>query len=329
MDTGTSVERQLYILSLLAQSTKGDTMDDIINHLKRVGIEATRRMVSRDMDSISRNFYVYEEEQDGRTVYKADRYAVKNMDFTMPQIISLYYLKEMLKGNRLNIAEEAAEIINRILAQMPALSKAALADIEDMIKIVPMQAAQEGDADDRILEEMRRATQSHVSIDVWYTPLMSRQTQKRRFDPYVLEVREGSWHAIGFCHLRASIRDLRLSRMQEVQTTDEGFCVPKGFYEEYRRTRFDKLAGDEPCEIEVEFSGDAARLVEEYHAGKADRLRHKDKKLLFYKSAALTPDLTQWILSFGADARVRKPLELAERVAEGAEKTAALYRKEE
>jgi predicted DNA-binding transcriptional regulator YafY len=330
MDMGTSVERQLYILSLLAQSAKGYTLNEIIDHLRRVGIEATRRMVSRDVDSISRNFFVYEEEKEGKILYKADRYAVKNMDFTMHQIISLYYLKEMLGENQqLNIAGEAVKIIDRILEQMPALSKAALSDIEDMIKIVPMHTAWERDVDDCVLEDVRRATQNRTSVDILYTPFMSGKTQLRRFDPYVLEVRDGCWHAIGFCHLRGAIRDLRLARMESVKPTEERFDVPRGFYEGYRRMRFDKLAGEEARSIVIEFSGEAARLIEEYHATKADRFKRDGDRLLFYKKAALTPDLTQWVLSFGAEARVIKPKELAACVADLARLTAALYEKPE
>ncbi len=326
MDDATSVERQLYILSLLAQSARGYTLQEIIDHLQRLGIDATRRMISRDMDSISRNFYVYEEEQNGKTVYKADQYAISNMNFTISQIISLYYVKEMLRPSRpLNIANEASDIIDGILRQIPALSKAALSDIEKMIKVVPLSSAGEKDIDAAVLEEVRKAAGDGKSIEVEYTAYSTGETQKRVFDPYVLEVREGCWHVIGHCHLRDSVRDLRISRIKSVEPTKETFKVPAGFYEQYRRTRFDKLAGEEVQDITVRFMGGAARLVREYHADKADSIEQRADGALFRKKAAITPDLAQWILSFGEEAQVLEPKELADDVKEIAQRVAALY----
>ncbi len=329
MDSGTSLERQLYILSLLAQSPRGYTLREIIDHLCKTGIEATRRMVARDLDSISRNFFVYEEEQDGKTVYRADKYAVASMDFTMPQMISLYYVKELLKTGRPHgIAKEAADIIDAILGQMPALSQAALADVEHMIKVVPFSGTGERGLDMAVLEEVRRAASECRSVEVLYTSFSSGETQKRLFDPYVMEVRDGCWHVIGHCHLRGSVRDLRVSRIKSAAATKNGFTVPAGFYEQYRRTRFDKMAGEELREIEVEFSGKAARLVAEYHADKADRLREKEGALVFYKKAALTPDLAQWLLSFGAEAKVIKPGQLADDIKRQAAQITSLYERE-
>ncbi|MDL2237077.1 WYL domain-containing protein [Christensenellaceae bacterium OttesenSCG-928-K19] len=330
MDSGTSVERQLYILSLLAQSARGYTLQEIINQLQRSGIEATRRMVTRDLDSISRNFFVYEEEQGGKTVYKADKYAVSSMDFTMPQMISLYYVKEMLKADRPHgVAKEAADIIDTILGQMPALSQAALAEVEKMIKVVPLTGTGEQDLDAAVLEEVQRAARDCKSIEVLYTSFSSGETQKRLFDPYVLEVRDGCWHVIGHCHLRGSVRDLRISRIKEAGLTKKGFTVPVGFYEQYRRTRFDKMAGEELQEVEVEFTGTAARLIAEYHADKADSIKQEDGRLLFYKKTALMPDLVQWLLSFGPEAKVLKPARLADDILKQAQEIAGLYSKQD
>jgi proteasome accessory factor B len=193
MDSATSVERQLYILSLLSQNSKGYSLGEIIESLKRVGIDATRRMVARDMDSISRDFFVYEEDRGGTTVYKADKYAVSDMDFTMPQIISLYYIKELLGGSHArSLSREAAGIIDGILEQMPRLSKAALKEVEDMVKVVPQGASGE-EVSDETLEAVRQAISGGYTLDMEYRSLFSEEATQRMFDPYVLEVRDGCW----------------------------------------------------------------------------------------------------------------------------------------
>ena len=323
----TSTERQLFILSLLAQKKSGYTINEIIDSLKRMAdIDATRRMVVRDMDYISQNFFVYEEEAGGRTVYKADKYALSDMDFSIAEVLSLYFTREVLESYKtLDIAKNALKILDKILGKMPELSRSAMENVEKMIKIVPASAAEE-ETDEEILEAVQAALQESRSLQIVYSSFSTGETVTRKFDPYVLEVREGCWHTIGHCHLRGAVRDLRLSRMEEAKILSDTFSIPKRFYEEYQKTRFDKLAGDTACDVEVRFTGDAARLVKEFHAHKADRLEEKGGALLFYKKAALTPDLMSWILSFGAQAEVLAPGELKEAAAREARAMAERYK---
>lgn len=325
MDRITSVERQLFILALLSENKRGYTMDDIISSLERVGVEATRRMVARDIDYLSQNFFVYEEEVGQKTVYKADKYALGDIDFSINQIISLYFAKELLSSyGSTEIAKDALMIIDKILAKLPTMSQSALRSVVDTIKVVPSLSNSDL-YDEEILETVRLATQDKKSIQVVYRSFFRDDTQTRMFDPYVLEVRDGCWHAIGMCHLRGAIRDLRISRMLQAQPTEEIFEVPQGFYEGYQRTRFDKLAGEQSFDIEVRFYGKAARLVKEYYIDKADKIEEKEDVLLFYKKAALTPDLTEWLLSFGGEAQVIQPTQLKEAICDEARQMLRRY----
>jgi len=329
MDKVSSAQRQLFILSLLSENKRGYTLDDIIKSLERVDIIATKRMVSRDIDYISQNFFVYEETEGGKTVYKADKYALADIDFSIGQVISLYFAREVMQSYKdTDIAKEAILILDKILAKLPELSRSALQNIVDSIKVVP-SAAKDDIADEEVLEAVRQAAQDKRRIKVVYRSFLRGDTQERLFDPYVLEVRDGCWHAIGMCHLRGAVRDLRISRMQQVELTEESFAVPGGFYESYQRTRFDKLAGEDVYDIEVRFSGDAAKLVREYHADKADRLEEQDKGLIYYRKAALTPDLTSWLLTFGSGAEVIRPEALKNKIYEEARRMVRLYEVEE
>lgn len=324
----TSTERQLFILSLLSQRKSGYTITEIIDSLKRMAdIDATRRMVARDMDYISQNFFVYEEEHDGRLVYKADKYALSDIDFSIAEIVSLYFTEQVLKTYRsLGMAKDALTIIRRILDKLPGLSRSAIENVEKMIKIVP--EAGDDPADEEVLALVQEALEASRSLRLTYRSFSSGETAQRVFDPYVLEIREGCWHTLGFCHLRQAVRDLRVSRIIAAELTDETFTPPQRFYEEYRKTRFDKLAGEELCDIRIRFTGDAARLVREYHARKADRIEENEGSILFEKKAAVTPDLKSWLLSFGGQAEVLAPDRLKKELKEEVERMSALYGKE-
>lgn len=323
----TSTERQLFILSLLAQRKSGYTIGEIIDSLKRMAdIDATRRMVTRDMDYISQNFFVYEEEHDGKTVYKADKYALRDMDFSIAEVVSLYFTEQVLKTyESLGMAKDARKIVHRILSQLPELSRSAVERIEEGIKIVPEGSKEE--TDEEILSLVQEAVQTSRSIKLKYHSFSSGQTAERVFDPYVLEVREGCWHTIGHCHLRGEVRDLRVSRIEEAELLDGVFNAPQRFYEDYRKTRFDKLAGAEAQEIRVRFCGDAAKLVREYHARKADQLSEEENGVLFIKKAAVTPDIVAWLLSFGAQAEVLSPETLKTELKEEIARMSGVYQK--
>ena len=326
----TSTERQLFILSLLSQRKSGYTINEIIDSLKRMAdIDATRRMVARDMDYISQNFFVYEEEHDGKLVYKADKYALSDMDFSMAEVVSLYFTQQVLQTyESLGMAKDALKIVRRILGKLPELSRSAMENVEKMIKIVP-EAAADSETDEEILALVQEALETSRSLRLRYHSFSSGETAERVFDPYVLEVREGCWHTIGFCHLRGAVRDLRVSRIEDAELLGDTFTVPRRFYEDYRKTRFDKLAGEELTDIRVRFTGDAARLVKEYHARKADRLADENGAVLFEKKAAITPDIKSWLLSFGAQAEVLAPEGLKQNLKEEIGRMSALYREDQ
>ncbi len=321
----TATERQLFILSLLSQRKNGYTIAEIIDSLKRMAdIDATRRMVARDMDYISQNFFVYEEEHDGKLVYKADKYALSDMDFSMAEVVSLYFTEQVLKNyESLGMAKDALKIVRRILSKLPALSRGAVDKIEESIKIVPEGAEEETDED--ILAIVQEAVQTSRRLKLNYHSFSSEQTAERVFDPYVLEVREGRWHLIGHCHLRGAVRDLRVSRIKDAALMDETFSAPQRFYEEYRKTRFDKLAGAQAEEIRVRFTGGAAKLVREYHTRKADQLIDEKNGVLFVKEAAITPDIVAWLLSFGAQAEVLSPQTLKAELKDEVKRMSEVY----
>ena len=56
----------------------------------------------------------------------------------------------------------------------------------------------------------------------------SRQTV-RAVDPYGIVYRSGRWYAVGWCHLRTSVRVFRLDRVEEAALTEETFVPPEGF----------------------------------------------------------------------------------------------------
>ena len=134
-------------------------------------------------------------------------------------------------------------------------------------------------------------------------------------DPYFLELSEGNYKIVGYCHLRQGLRAFNVSRIETLRIEKTKFEKPKNFYEEYTKSRFDKLASDKTESLKLRLWGNAAKLVKEYESKRADKITVEKKgQILFERKAAITDDVVMWVLSYGDEIEVIEPQELKEKV---------------
>jgi len=307
------IERQLHILSILSESKKGFTLQEINNNMKKLGIDVSKKTIQRDIDDISRHFYVYEEKNDaGEICFKADKYNIKNITFTIPELISIYFLKEILKPYLvLDVGKTAQDLLENVLRNVPPVNQSYIDSLSDLIKVNQSEAVLEKCINESYLQAIREAIEKNRRLKIEYFSFNNNEMTTRKIDPYYLEIREGCYHLICYCHLREEIRDFRVSRMKSVEILNETFKRPENFYEEYNKNRFEKLIGDEEITLKIIFEGYAARYIKEYEANKADSITSLgEDRILFEKKTTYSPDILQWVLRFGADAEVLEPAAL-------------------
>jgi len=307
------IERQLHILSILSESKKGFTLQEINNNMKKLGIDVSKKTIQRDIDDISRHFYVYEEKNDaGEICFKADKYNIKNITFTIPELISIYFLKEILKPySVLDVGKTAQDLLENVLRNVPPVNQSYIDSLSDLIKVNQSEAVLEKCINESYLQAIREAIEKNRRLKIEYFSFNNNEMTTRKIDPYYLEIREGCYHLICYCHLREEIRDFRVSRMKSVEILNETFKRPENFYEEYNKNRFEKLIGDEEITLKIIFEGYAARYIKEYEANKADSITSLgEDRILFEKKTTYSPDILQWVLRFGADAEVLEPAAL-------------------
>ena len=117
-------QRQIYILSLLSENPRGYQAEDIRKRLLSWDIDVSRRTILRDIDELSLNYGILEDERDGKTYYYADKYTLKNVDLTIEDLASLAFAKEMLKEySHIEMGVHAVSFIDRIVKNSAALNK--------------------------------------------------------------------------------------------------------------------------------------------------------------------------------------------------------------
>lgn len=322
------IERQLYILQLLAKSRTGFTSDEIRSKLMRMGIEVSKKTVDRDIDSLSIGFGIYEETRNGKTYYIADKIKINDIAFDFSELLSLYFIRELLRAYKgIDVGRTANELIEKIISSVPSINKEYLHGLEDMVKVSLPDVIEEKELDHEVLEKIEDGIINHRSIDIKYYSFNKNEVTERRVDPYLVDIDEGCYHLIGFCHMRESIRDFRISRIKDISLTCESFMKPEGFYEKFKQLKFDKLSGSRMTTIKVRFKGYAARYVKEYEKRKADKIvQNEDGTITFIREAALTEDLSRWVLGYGDEAEVLEPAELKEMIKETVENMYRIYK---
>ena len=321
------VQRQMYLLSLLSDNPRAYSVNDMRESLQRsLGITVSRKTVERDIDILSTEFCICEDEKDGNSVYYADKYHLKNIQYSIPELLSLYFTRELLEDYAgMAIANHAIDLVNRLIATAPAVNRRYLENLGARLKVSQIPITPEPDMDPDLYETLQRSLADQQRLHIEYYSFTSDEITTRDFDPYVLEIREGRWHLVGYCHLRQAVRDLRVSRIRKATLLQEHYHTPSNFYENHQKNRFQHLAGDQRIQLKLRFTGQAARLVEEYHGTQAKLLKQNDQSLLYERTVSMNPEVLMWVLGFGAEVEVLEPASLRQQVNEESQRMAHLY----
>ena len=321
-------ERQMMILAMLSSSERGYTFQEICSFLKKSYVEVSTKTIERDLDSITDSFFIFEEDRKGQTFYVANKYKIDNLQFDLPEMLSLYFAKEVMRGyGGIDVGKNALKIIDKIINKMPTINQAFIENLNKEYLISDTDLLAEKDINSELLDEIRDAIAKKKRISIKYHSFNSDESTEREVDPYLIEIQDGGYHIIGFCHLRKSLRVFRIARIQSIKVLKDSFERPLDLEDQIKKLRFDKLTGSNPEKVVLEFDASKSRYIKEYEAAKAEKiLELENGGIRFERTVPITPDLIQWVLSFGAGVKVLEPKELARSVQENAEAMIKLYK---
>jgi len=321
------IQRQMYLLSLLSDNPRAYSISEMQERLERMlEVKVSRRTVERDIDTLSTEFSICEDQRDGTSVFYADKYHLKNIQYSIPELLSLFFTRELLEDYRgMSLANHALDLINRLIGNAPVVNRRFLESLGDRLKVSQLTLAPEKDIDTDTYDTLQQALTAQQRLHIEYYAFTNDEITTRDFDPYVLEVQDGRWHLVGYCHLRQAVRDLRVSRIRKVELLKEHYSIPDNFYANHQKSRFQHLAGDQRIDLKLRFTGKAARLVEEYHAHNAKVERVEPDALIYRRTVSMNPEVVMWVLGFGSQVEVLSPDNLREQVKVEIEKAVKNY----
>jgi predicted DNA-binding transcriptional regulator YafY len=137
----------------------------------------------------------------------------------------------------------------------------------------------------------------------------------------------GTWHLIGYCHLRKGIRDFALSRISEPKVLTESFKLPPDFdFKEYFLSTFGLYKGKSTKEVTLRFTPEESKWIK-------DQIWHKDQKVKYLKDGSLElsfpvsdlSEIKREVLKHGDAVVVIKPKSLRDLIKAEADKIAKIY----
>jgi len=134
-------------------------------------------------------------------------------------------------------------------------------------------------------------------------------------DPYVLVLYQYGLYVVGYSHRAKALRMFAVERIHRADVTDDRFDLPPDFSWEAQSRRLFGLLDEPPKTVRIWFSPNVAYLLKERQWHPTQSLKQqKDKSVIVTFQAGGLDEITSWVLSWGADAKVLSPPELIQSV---------------
>lgn len=252
--------------------------------------------------------------------YTGEVNAFPTVQITEGELFALIVAEKALQQYRgTNFEKPLLSAIRKMEHSLPETISFNLADIEQTISF---RTRAEQILDLQIFDALAKATSHRQQIEISYRKPGRREVEQRVIDPYHLANINAEWYLFAFDHLRKDIRTFAPGRIQSVKPTGKSFERLQKFSLEKRlRDSFGVHSGEGQYEVAIRFDARSADYVREKKWHESQQLRElKDGGVELKMKLSGLAEVQRWVLSWGGDAVVLQPTELADSVRHAAEK---------
>jgi predicted DNA-binding transcriptional regulator YafY len=209
--------------------------------------------------------------------------------------------------------------IRKIEQSLPDTFSLNLADLEQTISF---RTRAEPILNLEVFDILAKATARRQQLELRYRKPGRREGEARIVDPYHLANINGEWFLFAYDHGRKDIRTFVPPRVQSVHPTGKSFPRPERFSLEQRlRDSFGVYSGGGKFAVVLRFSARAADYVREKKWHESQQLRElRGGGVELSMKLSSLGEVERWVLSWGGEATVLGPPELAKAVKTAAER---------
>ena len=245
--------------------------------------------------------------------------AFPTMQITEGEIFALVVAEKALQQYRgTSFEKPLLSAIRKMEQSLPDTISLNLADIEQTISF---RTRAEPILDLKIFDALAKAVAQRTQLQLHYRK-PGQKSEPRIVDPYHLANINGEWFLFAFDHARKDIRTFAPARIESAEPTGKIFERSQKFSLEKRlRDSFGVHAGEGKFEVVIRFAPRAADFIREKKWHPSQTLRDlKDGGAELTMKLSSLGEVERWVLSWGGEAQVVAPRELAESVRQAAKK---------
>ena len=314
------IHRLLRLITML-QSGRSYTADELAEEL-----EVSRRTIFRDLNMLEMAHIPYYFDRD-RGTYRINRhFFLPPVNLTLDEALALLVAGQRVSNSSvLPLAASGQRASLKIESVLSGPVREYLGTVMDKLVVTPPPAARQ-DGLDEMFEQVLAATAERKVCRMTYISFYERKQMRLTIEPWRLVFVGRGWYLIAWSKRHRERRTFKLSRIKRLTVTDKTFDPPS--------EAGDSDFGDAWCmipegrrhNVHLRFGPKVAGNVAEVGWHKSQRVEwREDGSADFFVRVDGLGEITWWILGYGDEVKVIKPVALARRVAKVAARVAAQY----
>ncbi|MEI7936468.1 MAG: WYL domain-containing protein [Verrucomicrobiota bacterium] len=244
--------------------------------------------------------------------------AFPTLHITEGELFALVVAERALQQYRgTNFEKPLLSALRKMEQALPDTISLSLSDVEQTISF---RTSSEPILDLQIFDTLAKATTARRQLEITYRKPGHQQAEQRVVDPYHLANINGEWFLFAYDHLRDDLRTFVPARIKTIRPTGKTFERRKKFsLEERLRGSFGVQSGKGEFDVVIRFHERVADYIREKKWHESQQLRElKAGGVELRLKLSSLAEVGRWVLSWGGDAVVVRPDELAQSVRQAA-----------
>lgn len=257
--------------------------------------------------------------------YEDDTFSLPLIYLSSGELLSLMVAKKLLQdmsgscmaGEITSVIEKISSIIRKHSSGTGALDE-----------ILSFHMIEYSPTPEAIFRTVLEACIKKKALFFTYQSPAREEKTERRVDPYHLFNYMGTWHLIGYCHMRDDIRTFKIGRIDNPVILADSFALRRDFsFKNYFLSSFGLYKGEDLREVTIRFNPETAKWV-------SDHIWHKDQRTRILDDGSLEvsflvgqfSEIVREIMKHGSGVEVIQPESLRQLIKSEAEKILKIYR---
>lgn len=290
-------------------------------------LEVSQRTIQRDLEFLGTRFMAkIERDSSTKKYYYAEPFELPPMNLTAGEMV-VFFLGEKLLQQCAGtpFEEQIRTAMEKIEVLLPEEIKLDAELLQTKISFSVPQLNTEAEIMAQYYSIILEAIQNQHVLGLRHTSFFKSHPESREVEPYHVVHIEGMWYLVAYCRLRHEFRTFAMARIQELRLLDKQFSPQPFNINSYLKYAW-LIERGKKYDVELLFSAKQAPWIKERLWHPQQVLQEADDGKLYYKVRVTgLGEIKRWVLQYGAEVEVLKPLELRASIMREVEEMQNMY----